>query len=220
MIPDVKRGGSIAGIVRMCIHCRSILEFCHPIPFPFIQRSVRRLLLLRSSALAAGAALIVSICAFVGAEVRWHPIHTDGTPQDWVYSKLLSFEGGIELFRLERDSLPPSLNALEPEYVRKLPDDGWGNAFVYRVLPGSAGYLLYSRGRNGIDESGGGDDITTEWKKFTCEQYEEVCWTPGLVIWATSLVASLLSALTLFGIGAIYAYRFFRIRRRSGRTYR
>lgn len=203
---------NLTDIVRMCIHCCSILGPCYPIPFPSMQRSVRRLLLLRSPVLAVGTALLVSICAFVGAEVRWHPIHTDGTPQHWVSLKLSSIEGGIDLFRLERGSLPPSLSALEPEYIRKLPDDGWGNAFVYRVFPGNTGYLLYSRGRNGIDESGGGDDITTEWKKFTCEQYEEVCWTPGLVIWTTSLAAGLLSVLTLLGIGAISAYRFFRNR--------
>jgi hypothetical protein len=167
------------------------------------------------TALAAGAALLVSIGAFIGAEIRWSPISTDSTPQHWVYPKLLEIAAAIDLFRLERGSLPQSLSVLEPEYIRKLPDDGWGNAFVYRVASEKPGYLLYSRGRNGFDESGNGDDITTEWKAFTCEQYEEVCWTPGKVILITSLVTGLLSAIALLGIVAISAYRFFRIRRAS-----
>jgi type II secretory pathway pseudopilin PulG len=38
--------------------------------------------------------------------------------------------------------------------------DGWGRAFVYVPAPGRAqGYLLYSSGANGVDESGGGDDL-------------------------------------------------------------
>lgn len=174
---------------------------------------VHKLSLLGFMALAAGVALLVSIGVFVGTEIGWSPIRMDSTPQHWVYPKLLEIETAIDLYRLKNGSLPLSLGVLEPEYIRKLPDDGWGNPFVYRMSSETPGYLLYSRGRNGIDESRTGDDITTEWKTFSCEQYQEVCWTPSKVIWITSLVAGLISAIVLLGIWVISAYRFFRRRR-------
>lgn len=164
-------------------------------------------------ALAPAVALLASIGAFVVAEIVWHPIGTDRTPQDWVYGELLSIEAAINVYRLETGSLPQSLKVLESRYLQKPPFDRWGHALVYRVLPENGSYILYSLGRNGVDESGGGDDITTEWKKFTCEQYAELCWTSGQVIWLTSLVTGLLSAFSLLGIGAISAYRHFRPRR-------
>jgi hypothetical protein len=41
--------------------------------------------------------------------------------------------------------------------------DGWGSAYLYRLLePGSQlRYEIYSAGKNGADEAGGGDDIVS-----------------------------------------------------------
>ena len=38
-------------------------------------------------------------------------------------------------------------------------NDPWGNPYVYRPAEAQRSYQLYSRGSNGIDEGGRGDDI-------------------------------------------------------------
>lgn len=71
-------------------------------------------------------------------------------------------EQGVEMYRLNKLTYPPAgqgLQALTAEgFVRRLPDDPWGNPYGYRV-PGGDGrpYDIFSLGADGR-EGGEGDD--------------------------------------------------------------
>ena len=43
-----------------------------------------------------------------------------------------------------------------------IPADGWNRAFVYAQGPSAGAYSLHSIGPNGVDESGGGDDVALD----------------------------------------------------------
>lgn len=82
--------------------------------------------------------------------------------------------------------------------------DGWGRPLVYRSPGRSGGYDLYSMGRNGIDDHGEADDITTAgpnegyyWKRY---------WPIGrLVILSTAALG-----FVLLVAGATASWRFLR----------
>src|SRR5690242_6169298 len=44
-------------------------------------------------------------------------------------------------------------------FLKWMPTDPWGSALVYRRSTEGDAFSLYSRGRNGVDELGGGDDV-------------------------------------------------------------
>ncbi len=73
----------------------------------------------------------------------------------------------IERWRLAHGgSLPPSLNALVPEYLAAVPEDPMdGKPLKYRVL--SPGYVVYSLGEDGTDDGGKervpGSGVTKGW---------------------------------------------------------
>lgn len=60
-------------------------------------------------------------------------------------------------------------------YIKKstTPRDPWGNDYVYihPAIHGDKAYDLYSRGRNGLDEHGEGDDVPN-WRDF---EYDRHC---------------------------------------------
>lgn len=64
----------------------------------------------------------------------------------------------IGAYQLENESLPPDLDSLEPQYIRIIPTDPWGNEYIYRQTPG--GYELISLGRDGIENE---NDIVIEY---------------------------------------------------------
>jgi general secretion pathway protein G len=82
-------------------------------------------------------------------------------------------------------------------YLRRPPTDPWGNAYVYRLSPQGDTFSLYSRGRNGVDEEGGGDDVVNGMKAYTCEEYHVGCHRAckatqiaavvGLLLWIAGL---------------------------------
>lgn len=55
---------------------------------------------------------------------------------------------------------PGSLDKWNGPYVKKESRDPWGNPYVY-IFPGThnTDYDLYSKGPNGVDDGGSGDDI-------------------------------------------------------------
>ena len=66
----------------------------------------------------------------------------------------------IQNYKLKRQQLPRSLDQLhESGYRLPLPWDAWGHPYIYHLTENSPGYSLYSKGENGLDEQGGGDDI-------------------------------------------------------------
>ncbi|KAA3611601.1 MAG: hypothetical protein DWQ01_05795 [Planctomycetota bacterium] len=85
-----------------------------------------------------------------------------------VQDELNRLKSGLVVFELEHNRYPSSLSELVkptedypfgflPDPERGLANDPWGNPFRYKAL--ADGYLLYSMGPNGVDESGAGDDI-------------------------------------------------------------
>jgi hypothetical protein len=81
----------------------------------------------------------------------------------------LDFLGArIAVYRIDQAGFPPTLEALaEPtaNYPRgfldggEVPLDGWGRALRYQLVPDAGTYRLWSLGPDGVDESGGGDDL-------------------------------------------------------------
>ncbi|MFC1735160.1 sigma-70 family RNA polymerase sigma factor [Candidatus Hydrogenedentota bacterium] len=59
----------------------------------------------------------------------------------------------IELYRVENDSPPPSLDTLVPDYISELPEDPFsGDSFAYDST--DSGYVLYSTGPDMVDDGG------------------------------------------------------------------
>jgi hypothetical protein len=80
-------------------------------------------------------------------------------------------------------------------YLKWIPTDPWGNALVYRLsAPGDA-FSVYSRGRNGVDELGGGDDIVGGAKTYSCEEYGVGCHRACTALQLVSIVGVGLSAI-------------------------
>ncbi len=67
--------------------------------------------------------------------------------------ELLIAAAAIRRYELAHDEPPPSLEALVPDYLPRVPRDPFGTGpLVYR--PSGDGYLLYSVGDNGVDDGG------------------------------------------------------------------
>ena len=105
-----------------------------------------------------------------------------------VASEVESFQQLVQLYEHDFKKLPLSLDELFRPYLKSPPKDRWGNDFVYKVTGDQPGYLLYSKGKNGIDENGDGDDITGWKKRYTCNDYGVNC---GPSLGALSMIASL-----------------------------
>jgi general secretion pathway protein G len=90
---------------------------------------------------------------------------TDRAAQTRVRADLATIEQAIDMYRLENMRYPTTqegLNALVPNYVRRLPNDPWNNSYVY-VAPGPNG-APFRIASLGADKSEGGSgenaDIT------------------------------------------------------------
>lgn len=108
----------------------------------------------------------------------------------------------LERAKVEAGALPSDsvgLAALVPSFLANVPHDPWGNAYVYRRVAVEPGYEVYSRGRDGLDEHGRGDDVTGHNKSYRCSDYEVNC---GVTLSVVGSVASLVfgcSSLALLG---------------------
>ncbi|WP_143226700.1 hypothetical protein [Acidovorax sp. 62] len=102
----------------------------------------------------------------------------------------------IQLYKHDFKGLPSDLDQLyERGQILVPPRDHWGHPYVYSRIEGLPGYVLYSKGKDGIDQRGGGDDIVGTEKQYTCEDYGVNCfWSAPLVNGAVMLL--LLAALT------------------------
>ncbi len=128
-----------------------------------------------------------------------------------VKNDMRSFESALNLFHLENDSYPSSLTELESTgsmrgYLKKVSRDPWGGDYVYRRV--SDGYLIYSPGRDGKDDSGGGDDVVKEDKEYTCESYG--VGRPKTPIELAKLVSLIVVVASFVGIFGLSMMLFFR----------
>ena len=98
-----------------------------------------------------------------------------GQAQKSTKAILHSLEETLKLYMAEHDlkEFPDSLDVLTKEHlvngktarqiIDSYPKDFWGNRLHYRRPKRAGGRpLIWSSGSNGIDEGGGGDDITNQ----------------------------------------------------------
>ena len=90
--------------------------------------------------------------------------------------RLLSFKEALFLFKIDVKRYPTSLEGLNSLIINSgniknwngpyinnnfLPHDPWGNIYIYKYVGSSDGvkYIIYSFGKNKLNEYGFGDDI-------------------------------------------------------------
>lgn len=70
------------------------------------------------------------------------------------YRSLFDVSMAVHQYRADHNEYPESLQKLVPQYTVRLPGDVRRRALVYRKT--NAGFLLYSLGKNGLDDGGEG----------------------------------------------------------------
>lgn len=87
-------------------------------------------------------------------------------------SDLREIQKALDFYYEKNGNLPNNemgLSALlnqTPPIIKNARQDSWWQPFVYKNNDNKKNYILYSIGKNGIDEFGSGDDITTWEKSF------------------------------------------------------
>ncbi len=110
-------------------------------------------------------------------------------------SDLEALRAALDNFENTHGGFPSSQEGLEaltrpPATIKQLVKDPWLHRYVYaRPDPGS--YLLYSVGMDGVDDAGGGDDITDHTKQYSCKYYGPNC---GVTLRNTALLGGLILA--------------------------
>ncbi len=96
---------------------------------------------------------------------------------DSALADLQALSLAVSAHRAATGALPRELSELSqgPQpVVERIPADPWNGGYQYRIsATGEA--VLYSPGRNGIDEEGAGDDVTLTLKAYRCETYGVNC---------------------------------------------
>jgi Type II secretion system (T2SS), protein G len=83
----------------------------------------------------------------------------------------------LDGFETQTGVLPDSLAELaqgSAAPITPLPRDPWGHPYIY-TGPLRSATLVYSSGKDGVDERGEGDDIIVGAKRYTCEGYGVDC---------------------------------------------
>jgi general secretion pathway protein G len=151
----------------------------------------------------AGAAVL-----YIGAQ----PIDGDGSYK-WNSAKsdLEILTSAVQLSAKERGRLPSEsegLSALvtgEPKYLDRVPNDPWLRPYVYRTVDAKPGFEIHSLGQNGVDESGGGDDIVSWDKTYRCADYSVGCLVTVKQLPLIAMVLLMLGSLIVIGYRATIA---------------
>ncbi len=105
----------------------------------------------------------------------------------------------IDIYRHDTGSLPSELSTLlDKGFIGKLPADPWGTAYVFRLVASERGYVIYSAGRDTVDQRGAGDDIITGEKQYRCDVYGVNC--PMAVADFLKLGLLLIAAIAFLGL--------------------
>ena len=87
----------------------------------------------------------------------------------------------LELYQKEHENrYPPDLETLCNGYIEKVPVDPFskvGESMVYKVNDDRTGYLVYSVGRNGIDDGGQHDNTCSNYIKSGAHFEENLTYT-------------------------------------------
>lgn len=89
-----------------------------------------------------------------------------------------------------------SLASGPDQRLDRVPQDPWSHPYIYLLTPDPPGFVIYSRGADGIDDHGAGDDITTPGKSYRCETYRGEC--AGSLLWWRNIA---LASAFLGGLG-------------------
>jgi general secretion pathway protein G len=161
----------------------------------------------RCSGLAFLAALILTVVLPKMGDVDGHGMRLKKALAD-----LDALQQALSFYKKDHGDFPSQdagLSALAG-YIAHIPRDPWQGSYIYRRGEKSDGYLLYSAGVNGVDENGGGDDVTWPSKRYSCKDYGINCPTDYVnrIVAAVLLfggVGGLIGFLS-FGVVAIYSY--------------
>lgn len=103
----------------------------------------------------------------------------------------------VLLHRQTHKALPKSLVELGGTRV---PLDPWGHPYVLDRVATGDGFIVYSIGKDGTAQAGGGDDVVVGDKKYACKAYNLTCSpSPSYVAKALCVVSILIVAVALFG---------------------
>ena len=107
-----------------------------------------------------------------------------------------AIRAALDLYRIRNQRYPTSaegLDALVPQFAKRISKDPWGNRYVYRTTE-ERSFVLYSAGADAHDENGAGDDVTTQEKKYECSTYGIDCgpdpWGVGFLLALCTLLVS------------------------------
>jgi hypothetical protein len=146
-------------------------------------------------------ALLTAVGVFVAAEIA-EPSRFKHPKITYALFELEQARTAIAQYRRDVGSPPHSLQALAAAgYIRNFDRDPWDQPYVYRVRGNE--FSVYSIGVNGKDDNEGRDDVTSEEKHYTCEEYTVNC-PPSVAEAAkvTSLLLALVSSACLAFFGA------------------
>lgn len=129
-------------------------------------------------------------------------------------------EISVDLFRLDNKRYPTNDEGLHilsyktsdnlqkwKQYMREIPQDSWGEPYIYELNSSGTDFLVYSSGPNRILESGLGDDIIGGEKEYACELYSE-CTKFSEYVWFGATISALISLLLLIVSSCYYLARF------------
>ena len=63
---------------------------------------------------------------------------------------IAKLKGEVELYKVDKDRYPESLQDLVPKYMDEVPKDGWNRPFVYRPQGTRGAYDIVSLGEDGL----------------------------------------------------------------------
>jgi len=120
-------------------------------------------------------ALLISTAAIFALEIL--------EPSMLVHLKITEAQVQVRLlreavlhYRSSFGALPPTLDQLAISgFMVRLPNDRWGNHYIYRQTESQDGFVVYSPGIDAIDQNGEGDDVINGEKKYDCDVYGVNC---------------------------------------------
>jgi general secretion pathway protein G len=74
-------------------------------------------------------------------------------------SQIQKLKGEIELYKVDKNRYPETLEDLVPKYMDEVPKDGWDRPFIYRPQGTRGAYDIVSLGEDGLP---GGEGVNAD----------------------------------------------------------
>ncbi len=147
-------------------------------------------------------ALSLALSALFLALSHLCPMQLHG-PDDYIHriQAEIRFLGSVvTIYRRDHSQYPDDLadlaDLIDISRASDRPLDPFGGEYIYRVEPTGTGFIIYSAGRNGVDEVGEGDDILLSGKQYdcpvfyrcrtVCEGARDAVFIGALLLWITT----------------------------------